>query len=123
MISHVTLGCTSLSTRMKYFQPSKAFVKKQLSCSINNLHTDNGGEYVNMAFEIFYREHHTLHQHSVPYTPKKNGVVKRRSQTLKKKDNCMIQSKSLAPSFLAKEIICANYIQNIMPHKEFQHMI
>jgi hypothetical protein len=29
-------------------------------------------------------------QHTIPYTPQKNGVVERKNHTLKEMENCMI---------------------------------
>jgi hypothetical protein len=36
-------------------------------------------------------------QHTVPYTPQQNSVAERKNWSLKEMENCMLQSKSLAP--------------------------
>jgi hypothetical protein len=54
-------------------------------------------------------------QHNVPYTPRKNGVIKRNKHTLNEMIKCMIQSKGLSPYFWAETINCANYIVNHTP--------
>ena len=82
-----------------------SLVEKQYSCSIKNLRTDNEGEYVRKEFQNFCKEHGILHQHYVPYIPKKNGVVKRKNRRLKEMAICMIHYKNLASTFWAKKLI------------------
>ena len=98
------------------FRVFKTFVEKQSGLSIRRICTDNGGEYVNQAFQNFCSEHGLQHQFSVPYTPQKNGVAERKNRTLREMANCMIQSRSMDSSFWAEAVNCANYIQNQMPH-------
>ena len=65
------------------FLAYKAFVEKQSGHQIIKLRSDNGGEYVNKKFTTFWRKHGIQQQHTVPYTPQKNGVAKRNNRTLK----------------------------------------
>eukprot|EP00253_Pinus_taeda_P002725 PITA_02725 len=61
-------------------------------------------------------------QHTVPYTPQKNGVAERKNRTLKEMANCMLQSKGLSLSFWAEAINCANYIINRPPTKVLKNI-
>ena len=78
------------------FLAYKALVEKQFGHQIIKLRSDNGGEYVNNKFTIFYTKQGIQQQHTIPYTPQKNGVVERKNHTLKEMANCMIQSKGLS---------------------------
>jgi hypothetical protein len=61
-------------------------------------------------------------QHTVPYTPQKNGVAERKNCTLKEMANCMIQSEGLSLKYWAEAINCANYIVNCTPTKALKNI-
>ena len=61
-------------------------------------------------------------QHTIPYTPQKNGVAERKNHTLKEMAKCMLQSKGLGLNFWAKAINCANYIVNRTPTKVLKNI-
>ena len=65
------------------FLANKALVEKQSSHQIIKLRSDNGGEYVNKKFTNFYTEQGIQQKHTVPYTPRQNGVVEWKNRTLK----------------------------------------
>ena len=104
------------------FLAFKAFVEKQSGHQILKLRSDNGGEYANNKFINFYSEHGIQLQHTIPYTPQKNGVVERKNHTLKEMANCMLQSKGLGLNFWAEAINCANYILNRTPTKVLKNI-
>jgi transposase InsO family protein len=72
------------------FLAYKALVEKQFGHQLQRLRTYNGGEYMNTNFTSYYTTQGIQMQHTVPYTPQKNGVAKRKNHTLKEMDNCMI---------------------------------
>ena len=94
------------------FLAYKALVEKQSGHQIIKLISDNGGEYVNNKFTTLCTEQGIQQQHTVPYTPQKNGVAEWKNHTLKEMANCMIQSKGLSVQFWAEAINCANHIVN-----------
>jgi len=57
------------------FLTFKAFVEKESGHQILTLRSDNGGEYVNKKFINFCTKHGIQMQHTVPYTPQKNGAA------------------------------------------------
>ena len=61
-------------------------------------------------------------QHSIPYTPQRNGVVERKNISLKEMETYMIEAKTFPPKFWAEAIKCASYIQNRVPHKQIYGM-
>jgi len=61
-------------------------------------------------------------QHTVSYTPQKNGVAERKDHTLKEMANCMLQSKRLSLCFWAEAINCDNYIVNHTPTKALKNI-
>ena len=100
----------------------KAFVEKQSGHQILKLRSDNGREYVNNKFINFCTKHGIQLPHSVPYTPKQNGVAERKNSTLKEIANCMLQLKWVSLNFWAETINCANYIVNRTPTKVLKNI-
>jgi len=54
-----------------HFKFFKDLVKNYYSNCIKKLCTDNGGKYFSTKVLDFLKKHGIIHQHSVPYTPKK----------------------------------------------------
>jgi transposase InsO family protein len=77
---------------LKYF---KALVETQSEKNIKFLQTDNGGEYVNHEIHNVFHEAGIQLQHTDPYTPHQNGVVKWKNISLKEMACCMLHAKSL----------------------------
>ena len=57
---------------------------------------------------------------TVPFTPQHNGVAERKNRSLKEMASCMLHAKSLPHKLWAKALNCANYIQNISPHRSIK---
>jgi hypothetical protein len=56
-----------------------------------------------------------LHQFTIPYTLKQNGITKRKNQTFVKVARNMLQIAQLFKSFWVKAISTIWYIQNQIP--------
>eukprot|EP00253_Pinus_taeda_P029709 PITA_29709 len=69
------------------FMAFKAFVEKQSGHQLLKLRFDNGGEYVNNKFINFCTENGIQMQHTILYTPQKNGIAERKNRTLKEMAN------------------------------------
>jgi len=60
----------------------------------------------------FCTKHGIQLQHTVSYTPQRNGVAERKNHTLKEMANCI-----LSINFWVEAITCANYMVNHTPTK------
>jgi transposase InsO family protein len=97
------------------FQVYKALVKKQNDKVIKILHTNNGGEYFSLPFKASCIAQGILHQFTIPYTFKQNGITKWKNQTFVKVARNMLQIAQLFKSFWIKAISTTCYIQNQIP--------
>ena len=104
------------------FLAYKALVEKQSSQHILKLISDHGREYFNKNFITFCTEHGIQMQHIVMYTLQQNGVVERKSRTLKQMASCMLQSKGLSLYFWSEAVNYANYIVNRTPTKALKNI-
>ena len=52
-------------------------------------------------------------EHSVPYTPKQNGVAKKKNESLKEMETYLLQSKNIPPSLWDEDVNYASYIYRI----------
>ena len=66
---------------LSFFQQWLALIEKQARCKVSSLQLDNGEEFE--AFEDFLAFKGIQHQTTIPYTPQKNGVVKRKNHIMK----------------------------------------
>ncbi|GKE51129.1 retrovirus-related pol polyprotein from transposon TNT 1-94 [Tanacetum coccineum] len=57
-------------------------IQVRLNATVQNIRVDNGTEFVNQTLRAYYEDVGISHQTSVACTPKQNGVVERRNQTL-----------------------------------------
>ena len=55
-------------------------------------------------------------EHSIPYTPKQNGVDERKNRSLKEMETCLLHGKHLHLIW-DESINYASYLQNRVPHK------
>jgi hypothetical protein len=101
----------------QHLKDFKALVETQSGKKIKVLRTDNGGEDVNHEIHNIFHEAGIELQHTVPYTPQQNGVVERKSRSLKEMESCMLHAKSLPQRLWAEALNCATYIQNKYPHR------
>ena len=91
-------------------------VENQSGRKLKILRSDNGGEYVKSKFISYCKYLGIQMHHLTPYTPHQNGVAERKNRSLKEMATCMIEAKTLPPNFWEKDINCASYIQNRVPH-------
>jgi transposase InsO family protein len=59
-------------------------VERQIGKMLKVLWSDNGGEYTSNVFNQFCKKIGIIKPFIVPQTPKQNGVVERKNQTLVK---------------------------------------
>jgi hypothetical protein len=104
----------------QHLKDFKALVETQSGKKIKVLRTGNEGEYVNHEIQNLCHEAGIELHHTVPYTPRKNGVAKRKNRSLKEMASCMLHAKSLPQILWAEALNCATYIQNISPRRYFK---
>ena len=56
------------------------------------LRTDRGGEYDSSMLNAYCENHGIIHEVTLPYSPKSNGVAERKNRTLKDMVNAMLIS-------------------------------
>lgn len=81
------------------FKEFKTQVELETSKRIKCLRTNNGGEYVDDNFLIFYKQDDIVRQFSVLHTPQQNGVVEQMNMTLMDKTRVMLRTIELPKSF------------------------
>lgn len=80
--------------------------------SLQQLRSDNGGEYLSAEFKNFLSEHGIKHQLTVPYTPQQNGIAERMNRTLLNLVRSMLHHKNIPTHFWAEAFSTAVYIRN-----------
>ena len=63
------------------------------------LRTDRGGEFTSMKFATYYSDQGVVRHHTVPYSPQRNGVVKRQNQTVVGMARSMMKAKGMPSRF------------------------
>ena len=85
-------------------------VENQLSKKIKKLRTNKGGEYESNPFNSFCEDYRIINKTSPPYSPKSNGVAKRKNKTLKEMMNAMlVSSGALLNLWMGSYSICMSY--------------
>ena len=86
------------------------------------LRTNNGGEFTSVAFEEYCAEHSVERQHTAPYTPRHNGVVEQRNQTVVTMACSMLKSQNMPAMFWGEAVTTAVYLLNRAPTKAVDGM-
>ena len=74
-------------------------MENQTGRKIQALRSDNGGEYTSKEFDEYCRQEGIRRQLTVPYTPERNGVAKRKNRSIVGIARAMLHDQSL-PFFL-----------------------
>ncbi|GJT38745.1 retrovirus-related pol polyprotein from transposon TNT 1-94 [Tanacetum coccineum] len=83
-----------------------------LNATVYNVRTNNEKEFVNQTHRDFYENVSISHQTSVARTPKQNGVVERRNQTLVEAARTMLIFSKAHMFLWAEAINTASYTQH-----------
>ena len=95
---------------LEKFIELKALIENASGKKIKTLRSDNGKEYVSNELLEICSDNGIQIQHSVPYTPEKNGVVERKNRSLKEMTTCMLEAKMLAENLWAEAMNVIVYI-------------
>ena len=105
----------------EHFKLFKSNVERQTGCKIKKLRSDNGGEFVNNAFDEFLATEGITRELSVPYTPQQNGVAERANRTLVEMARAMMVHAGVKKNLWAEAVSTAVYIRNRCPTKFLQN--
>ena len=99
-------------------------IEKQSGRYITILKSNRGGEYESDKFVEYCREQGISRQFTSRYTPKKNGVVERKNQTIMNMEKSMLKSKSLSNVEFWEEVVSYSvYILNRASSKSVKNKI
>ncbi len=88
-----------------------------LGLRVENLRSDNGGEYVNHDFQHYCKTTGIVQQFSSPHTPQQNGISERDGRTIMNMTRCLLNENQL-PKHLWGEIAATSvFLINRLPHK------
>ena len=91
-------------------------MENQTRRKIQELGSDNEGEYTSKEFDGYCRQEGIRRQLTVPYTPEQNGVAERKNKSIVEASRAMLHDQSL-PFFLWAEACSTTvYLQNRSPH-------
>jgi transposase InsO family protein len=76
------------------------------------IHSDNGSEFMNVAFDVFCLDHGIHQQFSTPRVPQQNEVMERKNRTLVEMAMAMLDRHMTPRHFWADAINTACYISN-----------
>lgn len=105
---------------LEKFKTYKLQVEKQTGRKIKTLRSDNGGEFVNRAFDEFLADEGIKRQLTVSYTPQQNGVAERANRTLIEMARSMIIHAGVKHYLWAEAVNTAVYIRNRCPTKKLE---
>ena len=95
-------------------------IENQLNKKIKVLRSDRGDEYESPFVDVCAK-HEIIHETIAPYSPKSNGVAKRKNRTLKEMMHAMLVSFGLPQNMWGEIILSANYLLNKIPKKKVEN--
>ncbi len=105
----------SKSEVLSKFEEYVNMVENMTGQKVQNLRTDNGGEYVSDDFTKFCTSKGIFHQFTNLYTPEQNGTSERLNRTLVEKAMSMIFHAKMPLNFWAEAVNTAVYLHNRSP--------
>lgn len=97
----------------------KALIENHFGSKIQNLYSDNGGEYI--ALRSFLSEHGISHLTSPPHTPEHNGVAERKNRHIVETGLTLLHQASLPTTFWTYSFAAVVYLINRMPMPQLNH--
>ena len=105
----------SKSEVLSKFEEYVNMVENATGQKVQNLRTDNGGEYVSKNFRKFCASKGIFHQFTNPYAPEQNGISERLNRTLVESAKSMLFYAKMPLNFWAEAVNTAAYLHNISP--------
>lgn len=101
------------------FPQFKSLVENQFNSKIKTLFTDNRGEFVKLR--PFLSINGISHITTPPYTPKQNGLAKRKHRHLVETARCLLNHTNIPLRFWSFAIQTEAYVINCPPTPTLQH--
>lgn len=105
---------------LEIFKQYHVWIERQSNKKIQQLRTDNGGEFCSHDFEEYCLEHGIGRQLTAPYSSAHNGVAERRNRTLQDITRALIKQAELPMSYWAEAVVMSAYLLNRLPSKSVQ---
>ena len=105
----------SKSEVLSKFEEYVNMVENATGQRVQNLLTDNGGEYVSQNFRKFCASKGIFRQFTNSYTPEQNGISERLNRTLIESAKSMIFHAKMPLNFWAEAVNTAVYLHNRIP--------
>jgi transposase InsO family protein len=86
-------------------------------CTLKNVHSDNGGEYVSDAIKAYFRSKAINQQLMVSYTPQQNGKSERLNQIMFQIARTVLKYAGMPNHYWPEAALYANYVKNRIPDK------
>lgn len=97
------------------FVKFKLMVENQTELTIKKIRSDNGGEFDNDKFKVYFEKCGIIYQRSAPYSPQQNGLAERMNRTLLDRVRCMLIDSDVKRSFWAEALNYSAKIINSVP--------
>ncbi|KAJ0865146.1 putative RNA-directed DNA polymerase [Helianthus annuus] len=107
-----------LKEKSEVFEKFKAFkdeAERLTGNKIMCLRSDNGGEYLATAFDIYLRENKIRRQLTCPNTPQQNGVSERKNRHLAETCRSVMHAKNVPGRFWAEAMQISAHVINRLP--------
>ncbi|KAF0721032.1 hypothetical protein Ae201684_019240, partial [Aphanomyces euteiches] len=114
--SFITCYClTKKSEFNELLVQHRAVIQNKHNLPLSELHSDNGGEFVNKQLKDFCAKEGILHSTSVPYTSQQNGKVEVRFRDVFAKARSMLIDGNLPKQLWDHAVQCEVYCLNRCP--------
>jgi Reverse transcriptase (RNA-dependent DNA polymerase)/Integrase core domain/gag-polypeptide of LTR copia-type/GAG-pre-integrase domain len=104
------------------FQEFFNFITNQYNAQVKVFRSDNGTEYMNKDFTIFFKQHGILHQTTCIHTPQQNGVSERKNRHLLEKTRALLLQNNVPKKFWSDAILTATYLINRLPSPNLNNL-
>lgn len=87
------------SLALECFKQFKASVEKENGATIGTLRTDRGGEFTSQEFDKICGDNGIKRQLTASYTPRQNGVAKRKNRSIMDMVRSMLSHKKIPKNY------------------------